>query len=53
VTVSVEAADTPADRVTLAGLKEADKPDGVAVDVRATVPANPPRLLRVIVELPD
>ncbi len=52
VTVRVEVPDPPLDRGRLAGLNEADTPTGVETDVRATVPANPPRLLIVIVELP-
>jgi len=53
VTVSVEVPDPPAVTVTLAGLNEAVGPAGATVDVRLTVPANPPRLLALIESVPD
>ena len=39
--------------ITLAWLREAVGPLGETVDDRATVPANPFRLLRLIVEAPE
>ena len=52
-TVRVEVPDPPATTVTLAGLNDADSPDGVTVAVRLRVPANPPRLFTVMVGVPD
>jgi hypothetical protein len=52
VTETVEIPDPPLAKVRLTGLKEAERPEGVETDVRTTVPANPPRLPRVMVELP-
>ena len=49
----MEVPDPPATTVTLVGLSDADSPDGVTVDVRLMVPANPPRLFIVIVAVPD
>ncbi len=39
--------------VTLVGLTVAVRPDGDTVAASAIVPANPPRLVRSIVEVPD
>ncbi len=40
-------------RVMLVGLTVAVMPDGDTVVATVTVPANPPRLVRSIVEVPD
>ena len=40
-------------RLTLAGFREAVRPEGETNAVNATVPAKPPRLLDTMVEPPD
>ncbi len=47
--VRVDVPVPPEERVTLAGLTEDVRPDGDTADVRATVPAKPLTLVRVIV----
>ena len=53
VTVRVDMPELPEVRATLVGLAEAVRPEGETEVVSATLPANPPRLLSVIVEAPD
>jgi hypothetical protein len=52
-TVRVEVPVPPAERVTVAGLKDADGPFGETALEMLTVPVNPPRLVRLIVEVAD
>lgn len=52
LTVSVEVAFPPLDRVMLEGLREAVRPVGVTAVDRLTVPLNPNRLEAVIVDVP-
>ena len=52
-TVRVEVPVPPAERVTVAGLKDADGPLGETALEMLTVPVNPPRLVRLIVEVAD
>jgi hypothetical protein len=50
-TESVEVAELPEDRVRLVGFKETLGPVGETVDASVTVPANPFRLVTVMVEV--
>jgi len=52
-TVRVEVPVPPAERVTVAGLKDANGPLGETALEMLTVPVNPPRLVRLIVEVAD
>ncbi len=51
--VSVEEADPPGVRVTLAGATPAVKPDGDTEVERLIVPVNPATLFRLIVAVPE
>ncbi len=53
VTVRMDVADPPDVRVTLAALSVRVRPAGDEVAVSVTVPANPPWLVTVMVEVPD
>ncbi len=51
--VQVEVAEPPDVRETLLGVQDAERPvDGFAVSERATLPAKPPRLINVTVDVP-
>ena len=52
-TVRGEVPVPPAERVTVAGLKDADGPLGETTVEMLTVPVNPPRLVRLIAEVAD
>jgi hypothetical protein len=52
-TVRVEVPVPPAERVTVAWLKNAEGPIGETALEMLTVPVNPPRLVRLIVEVVD
>jgi hypothetical protein len=52
-TVSVEVAPPPLERVGAAGLIETVGPFGETDEERLTVPAKDPRLVSLIVEVPD
>ncbi len=49
----VDDPDPPEVRVTFVGLSEATRPEGDADAETATVPANPYRLPRLILDVPD
>jgi hypothetical protein len=51
--VTVEAAEPPAVRVRLDGLKETTGPEGKTIAARITVPANPFWLLTVTKSVPE
>jgi hypothetical protein len=51
--VRAEVPVPPDDRARLVGLRDAVRPDDDEVAVRVTVPLNPPRLTRLIVEVED
>ncbi len=51
-TSSMEDAEAPAVRVTVAGFKESPSPVGETLADRVTDPENPLMLVRVMVELP-
>jgi hypothetical protein len=53
LTVRVDVPEFPEVRLTLVGLAEAVSPEGKTEVVTAMLPANPPTLLSVIVEVPD
>ena len=53
LTVRVDAPELPEARLMLLGLAEAVRPVGETEVVSAMLPANPPRLLSVIVGAPD
>ena len=53
LTVSVDVADPPGDKLTLVGLTPAVRPDGETVVERLIVPVNPARLVKVIVDVPE
>jgi hypothetical protein len=52
-TVRIEFAVPPLTRVTFAGFRLIESPDGLAIENMETVPANPFRLVRVRVDLPE
>ncbi len=53
VNVQVEVAEPPDVKETLVGLQDKFRPvDGVTDEARLTLPAKPPRLVRVIVDVP-
>ena len=51
--LSVDVPEPPDDSVTLDALSDAVRLLDDELELRATVPVNPPRLARIIVELPD
>jgi len=51
--VRVDDPDPPELKVTLVGLSDAVRPEGDAKAERATVPAKPNRLARLIFDVPD
>ena len=51
LTVRLEAPELPMIRLTLVGLADAASPEGETDVVSPMLPANPPRLLSVIVEM--
>ncbi len=53
LTVRADVPEFPEVRLTLVGLVEAVSPEGETEVVTAMLPANPPRLLSIIVEVPD
>jgi hypothetical protein len=52
LTLRVDVPELPEVRLTLVGLAEVVRPEGETEVVRAMLPANPPRLLSVILEVP-
>jgi hypothetical protein len=52
-TVKIELADPPLWRVTFAGFRLIESPDGLAVENMETVPANPFRLAMARVDVPE
>ena len=53
LSVRVEVPVPPDERGRVVGLSDAVRPDDDEVAVRLTVPLNPPRLTRLIVEVED
>ena len=53
VTVSVELPELPEVRVTVDGLRDAVDPEGRTEVASVTVPENPLRLARLIVDVPE